>query len=148
MSSPELWAHGHARQNADNFGSVLGLCVLDRIQQSGQVTSKDLEDLHRVLGPYVGVGATEVPPLSQTLVGPLTSDKLSTMTAAFFDRYVDPDGAFPLNMESQQASRTTEDYTSAQTGAEKLQVLHGVVKDVLASQYMGPNNLTAPLSKV
>jgi hypothetical protein len=85
LSSPQFWQHGNATANADIFGCALSLCVLDRIAQSGQVTRKDLDDLHRTLGPYVGPHPPAPQP-SPTLLGGLTDAKLSDLTRLVFNR--------------------------------------------------------------
>lgn len=149
-SSPEFWSHSHARMNADNFGCGLALTVLERIQQNGEVTQQDLQDLHRTLGPYVGPGAPPVPPPSADLLGDLDDDKLGELARLVFDRYAAPDAAFPLNMQGSEHETTCRATFADQqaTGAEKLQSLRDAYVGALGSQYLGPDNLRGPLQAI
>jgi hypothetical protein len=147
-SSPAFWAHGHARQNSDNFGCTLSICVLDRVQQNGTITQKDIDDLQRVLGPYEGPGVTPAPNVPNTLLGQLTDAKLGQMAQLVFDRYFDTQAQWPMNLSGSEHQNLVQGFNGATTGAQRLQVLHTGLQQSLGSQYMGGSNLSAPLNGI
>lgn len=144
-SSPEFWSHQNARLNADNFGCTLALVVLDRIAQNGTATRKDLEDLHRVLGPFVGGNATPVPPLGDHLLGPVSDQNLKEFTQKVYDRYMKPDALWVLNFQGSQHQQNLYGSFPTGTGAERLTAMHTALSSTLHEQYMGSDNITGPL---
>ena len=148
LSSPQFWQDSRAKQNADNFGCTLSMCVLDRIAQNGQVTQKDLDDLHRALGPYVDQDIPSAPPPSPTLLGGVTDAKLSDLTRLVFNRYMDPGSQFPINLSGPQTQEVQNAFGGQLTGAQQLQALHTAFHQSLSKQYIGPGNLSGPLNGI
>lgn len=149
-SSPEFWQAQNARMNADNLGSALALIQLQRIQEQGQVTQQDLDDLHRVLGPFESQFTPPVPQLDRALVGALTGDKLSQLCDQVFGRYFAPDAQFKLNMEGtdHEAQLRGTFRNEESSGQEKLDSMLNAYKLSLAGQYFGMDNVTKPLQDI
>lgn len=149
-SSPEFWQAQNARMNADNLGSALALIQLQRIQEQGQVTQQDLDDLHRVLGPFEHSLVPSVPQPDRALVGALTGDKLSQLCDLVFGRYFAPDAQFKLNMGGSEHEKlvygTFRDEES--TGQVKLDSMLNAYKLSLAGQYFAMDNVTKPLQDI
>jgi hypothetical protein len=147
LSSPQFWQHSIAKSNSDNFGCALSLCVLDRIAQNGQVTQKDLDDVHRALGPHVG-NHPPAPRPSPTLLGGLTDAKLSDLTRLVLNRYIGPASQHPINLGTAQTQEVQNAFGGQLTGAHQLQALHTALDQALTGQYFGPGNLSGPLNGI
>lgn len=149
-SSPEFWQAQNARMNADNLGSALALIQIQRIQGQGQVTQKDLDELHRVLGPFESPFTPPVPPLDPGLIGTLTDEKLSQLCEQVFSRYFASNAPFKINMEGTEheavVRRTYRDPQA--TGQEKLDAMMNAFRLAIGSQYFGLDNVTKPLEGV
>lgn len=149
-SSPEFWQAQNARMNADNLGSALALIQLQRIQEQGQVTQQDLDDLHRVLGPFENQHVPGVPQPDRALVGALTGDKLSQLCDLVFGRYFAPDAYFKINMEGTEHEALVHGTfrNEESTGQAKLDSMLNAYKLSLAGQYFGMDNVTKPLQDI
>lgn len=144
-SSPEFWSHRNARANADNFGCALSLAVLDRIAGNGVATKKDLEDLHRVLGPFEA-GHSPAPDVPDHLLGPVTDTNLREFTQLVFDRYMGPGAHFQINFDGQPHQRTvTDTFAGPANGNARLTAMHSALELTLGGQYMGQDNILEPL---
>jgi hypothetical protein len=148
LSNPQFWQHFNAKTNPDNFGCTLSMCVVDRIAQNGQVTQKDLDDLHRALGPYVDPDIPPAPHPSPMLLGGVTDAKLSDLTRLVFDRYMAPGSQFPINLGDHQREAVQNAFGGQLTGAHQLQALHTAFTQSLQKQSIGAGSLSEPLNDI
>lgn len=129
LSSPDFFVYYKAKMASDFFGSTLAMNVIDRIVAKGGVEPKDLVDLQRTLGPYVGPDVTPAPAVPGHLVGRLTDDTLKELTGIVFQRYLANGADIPLNVEGQPTAAIAEvafDPHSTKSGSERLDALRNV----------------------
>lgn len=129
LSSPNFFEYYKAKMANDFFGSTLAMSVIDRIVAKGGVDPKDVADLQRTLGPYVGPDVKPAPTVPGHLVGRLTDDTLKELTGIVFGRYLANGADIPLNVEGQPTAAVAEvafDPHSTKSGSERLDALRNV----------------------
>jgi hypothetical protein len=139
MTDPKLWATQHAQMNVDNLGSALSMNVLNRIQQNGTITQRDLDDLSKALRPYSksATMAPDPPPapaLGGHLVGPANEQRMQELTQVVYDRFMGPGAPFLVNMSSDETRTIEGTFNQPQTSAQRMTEMNRTLGAALGHQ--------------